>query len=248
MLILGIDTATLTLSLALVERDPTGRDRILEQVTFPPPTPHSSLLPAQIEAMLGRAGHALEDLGAIVVGLGPGSFTGLRVGLSTARAMAFARQIPLVGASSLEAMARAVGQRRHLGAGALLVPLLDARKGEVYGGFFRIADQQIAIEVPEFVMPPEQLVERLRGEPRACLFGPGRSAYRALQALDGLGGAQRAGSSAAEPTPEAACLIASVHQIPPYSREAAFALEPHYVRPSDVEWKIPHARWPASAC
>lgn len=240
MLILGLDTATLTLSLALVERDPDGRDRVLEERAFPPPTPHSSLLPAQIEALLGRAGHSLDDLDAIVVGLGPGSFTGLRIGLATARALAFARHIPLVGASSLEAMARAAAQEGNLEAGALLVPLFDARKGEVYGGFFRVTDHGMASDLLEFVMPPERLVERLRDEPRAHLFGPGRAAYPALMALPGLGAEARPGGGiAGEPTPRASFLIASVREISPYRREAAFALEPHYVRPSDVEWKLP---------
>lgn len=235
MLILGIDTATLTLSLALVARGSDGRDRVLEHREIPPPAAHSALLPLEIEAMLGRAGHALGDLGAIVVGLGPGSFTGLRVGLSTARAIAFARQIPIVGASSLEAMARAAGEDRDLEPGTLLVPLLDARKGEVYGGFFRVAEQGISAEVPEFVMPPAQLAEQLGKAPRARLFGPGKVAYPELQALPGV--AWRARD---EPTPEAAFLVAAAREIPPYSRSAAFALEPHYVRPSDVEWKIPH--------
>lgn len=242
MRILGIDTATLTLSLALVERSATGVDCVLEHREFPPPTPHSSLLPAEIDAMLRHAGHSMEQLDALVVGLGPGSFTGLRVGLATARAIAFSRRIPIVGASSLEAMARTARQSRGIDEGMLLVPVLDARKGEIYGGLFRATAQSIAIEALEFVMPPEALAERLHREPCVRLFGPGRSAYPLLRAFTGLEMEHGALQLQGEPTPEAAFLIASVPEIPSYSREQAFALEPHYVRPSDLEWKRLHPR------
>ncbi|MDR0965213.1 MAG: tRNA (adenosine(37)-N6)-threonylcarbamoyltransferase complex dimerization subunit type 1 TsaB [Myxococcales bacterium] len=235
MLIIGLDTATLTLSLALVERDDTGGDRVLDHREIPPPTPHSSLLPSELDAMFQHTGRSIDALGAIVVGLGPGSFTGLRVGLATTRAIALARQIPLVGASSLKAMAHAAIAKSAQG--ALLVPVLDARKGEVYGGFFRVSATGLDVVSAEFVMPPAQLAERLRtefAESDVRVFGPGRAAYPVLHALPALT------SATTEPTPEAASLIASVQVLPPYSREAILALEPHYVRPSDLEWKLSH--------
>ena len=241
MLILGIDSATMTLGMALVSRDEGGVDRVLEVGSYPPPASHSALLPREIEAMLGRAGHSLDELGAMVVGLGPGSFTGLRVALASARAICFARQIPLVGASSLEAMAREAACRGGLSAGDLLVPLLDARKGEVYGGFFRLAAGELAVETPEFVLPPQALVDRLQNETRAFAFGPGRDAYAALHQLPQppTVAPDAVGQEGAAAFPAVVHLIASVPGVPGYSRDEAFALEPHYVRPSDVEWKRP---------
>ena len=245
MLILGIDSATMTLGMALVSRDEGGVDRVLEARSYPPPASHSALLPREIEAMLGRAGHSLDDLGAMVVGLGPGSFTGLRVALASARAICFARQIPLIGASSLEAMAREAASRGGLSTGDLLVPLLDARKGEVYGGFFRLASEGLSVEMSEFVLPPEALVDRLQKEARAFAFGPGRDAYAALHsllrlpALDHDASDPKGAKDGAAAFPAVVHLIASVQSIPGYSRDGIFALEPHYVRPSDVEWKRP---------
>ncbi len=242
MLILGIDTATMTLSLSLVERDGvSGADKMLSEANFPPPAQHSALLPGEIGRMLEGAGKCLDDLSAIVVGLGPGSFTGLRVGLATARAIAFARGIPLVGASSLHAMALAAAREKSasLEQGDILVPLFDARKGEVYGGLFRVtAGGEPAVELPEFVMKPEALAEKLSGEAHPVLFGPGRAAYPALHALPRL-------FADRDPTPSASALISTVKEIPvglgsEEMMTSANALEPHYVRPSDHEWKMTH--------
>lgn len=241
MLILGIDTATMTLSLSLVRREQDGADEVLSEAFYPPPAQHSALLPGEIGRLLEGTGRSLDDLTAIVVGLGPGSFTGLRVGLATARAVSFARNIPLIGASSLHALALTALRQAPdaLLPGELLVPLFDARKGEVYGGLFRVTEGgALSVEEAEFVVKPEVLLQKLSGEAHLRLFGPGRAAYPALHALPRL-------SEDVDPTPSAAALIASVKEIPMgLSREAlvaaAGALEPHYVRPSDHEWKMAH--------
>jgi tRNA threonylcarbamoyladenosine biosynthesis protein TsaB len=134
MLLFGLDTATLTLSAALVQRE-RGVDRLLARADVPPPTHHSDLLPALIAQLLAEAGAGLGDLAAFVIGLGPGSFTGLRIGLATAKGLCYAARVPLLGASSLTAMALAAAPDAD--EGELLVPCLDARKSEVYCGLFR---------------------------------------------------------------------------------------------------------------
>lgn len=227
MLILGIDTATLTLSAALVART-DGTDRLLERVVHPPPVPHSTLLPGVLEQMLGRAGARPANLAAVVVGIGPGSFTGLRIGLATAKGLCYAARVPLVGASSLAAMALAAVDEAE--EGGLLVPCLDARKGEVYCGFYRRRGGRVEAEGPEAVLAPELLIERLSGEPGAQVFGIGREAYPALAALEAPRTAVR--------TPDAFALVRLAQELPSYSAQAVFALEPHYVRPSDAEWKL----------
>jgi tRNA threonylcarbamoyladenosine biosynthesis protein TsaB len=225
MLILGLDTATLTLSAALVERSSQG-DRLLERVIEPPPTPHSSLLPALIDRLLTNAGASPKDLGAIVVGLGPGSFTGLRISLATAKGISYAAHVPLMGASSLAAMALAAAS--EVEEGTWLVPCLDARKGEVYCGLFAKRDRTIAALEPESALSPESLVARL--PTNACLFGLGREAY---PALDG-----RPPPATSVRTPDAFALVRLATDPAPYSAQGTFALEPHYVRPSDHEWTL----------
>src|SRR5215217_5082150 len=108
-MLLALDTSTLTLSLALVERmDDEGGGggvRALEHHVVGPPAKQSEVLPGVIGELLARHGVKLAELEGLVVGLGPGSFTGLRIGLSAAKALAYAAGLKLVGASSLAALA-----------------------------------------------------------------------------------------------------------------------------------------------
>jgi tRNA threonylcarbamoyladenosine biosynthesis protein TsaB len=225
MLLFGLDTATLTLSAALVERSAEG-DRLLDRRAVAPPTPHSSVLPAIVQQMLEAAGKVPSDLSAVVIGLGPGSFTGLRISLATAKGICYAASIPLAGGSSLAAMALAAAA--GMPEGALLVPCLDARKGEVYCGFFRVQGGSVVGEGPEVAIGPEALVEKLQAHPGARVFGIGREAYPALAALPPPGTEVR--------TPDAFALVTLARELPAFSKQAVFGLEPHYVRPSDAEW------------
>src|ERR1700722_9751742 len=101
----ALDTSTLTLSLALVERDRAGQIDILDQRTYEPPEKQSELLPAVLGEMLRTRGVQLRDLEGIAVGTGPGSFTGLRIGLSMAKALAYAAKLKVAPVSSLQALA-----------------------------------------------------------------------------------------------------------------------------------------------
>ncbi len=224
MLLLGLDTATLTLSAALVQRE-GGADRVLDRMTVGPPIAHSNVLPKLVEEMLGRLGKGPRDLDAVVVGLGPGSFTGLRISLATAKGLCWAAQVPLVGASSLAAMALAAVP--DVEEGTLLVPCLDARKGEVYAGFYRRRGPGVEILEPEAALKPEALLARVGSQP-SVVYGIGRDAYPALSALPP--------PPTRVKTPDAGALVALCREVPAYSKQAVFALEPHYVRPPDAEW------------
>ncbi len=129
-LLLGLDTATEHLALSLVEapREPGGLGgeevaRFVEQIG----REHAARLLGELDALLKNAGAAREDMAGIGVGVGPGSYTGVRIGVSTARALGRAWGVPVGGSSSLLALMD-VG----LEPGATGVALLDARKGNVY--------------------------------------------------------------------------------------------------------------------
>lgn len=244
---LGLDTSTLSISAAIVRVEPTGESSVLASLERGPEGPnHSTLLPAWIEQLLARASLALHDLDGIAVAIGPGSFTGLRISLATAKGLAYAAKIPLCGVSTLEAMA--LGARRTLagaeaGAGAI-VPILDARKREVYAGFYRQEGEGVApIEAgaaAEVVLPPAAVAERLAElEGPLFLFGGGYAAYREL--FDEATGGRRAARDAGLPNAPSAIDVATLGgpRLGAYVKEDVFSLEPHYIRPSDVEFKSP---------
>lgn len=126
MLILGLETATRFTSVALVDEDD-----VLAELTYSGPMRPSQVLMPMVDRVLREAGLDRTRLGAVAAGAGPGSFTGLRLGLATAQALAYALGIPVVGVSTLEAMAFP-----WLGTGCLVVPVLDAQRGRVYAAGF----------------------------------------------------------------------------------------------------------------
>jgi tRNA threonylcarbamoyladenosine biosynthesis protein TsaB len=128
-IILGIESSGTTGSVALL-----GPDRLLASLSFASATLYSQRLLPSIEWLLARVGAQPGAITAVAVSKGPGSFTGLRIGMSVAKAIAFANEAPIVGVSTLEALALR-------GAGILpdapICPVLDARQGEIYAGLFR---------------------------------------------------------------------------------------------------------------
>lgn len=123
MLVLALDTATPTLLAGLARWSPDGGTQVLAERAVPSGNRHAELLIPAIRAALADAGHALRDVEAVVTGLGPGPFTGLRVGVVTAAALADARGLPVVGVCSLDAIGDPVAAR---------AVVTDARRKEVY--------------------------------------------------------------------------------------------------------------------
>lgn len=118
---------------------------------------HSALLTPLIEECINEAGIKKSDLSAIAVGMGPGSYTGLRVGLSTAKGLAYALNIPIIPINTLKAMA--LGMKKSLGAdfstNTLLIPMIEARRMEVYSATFSL-DFEIVHEIrPVILDDPE---------------------------------------------------------------------------------------------
>jgi len=165
---LGIETATSIASVGIVgaDRDPAERSQ-------PMCGSHARTLLPLIDDVLRAAGLGLSDLDLLAVSIGPGSFTGLRIGLSVAKGLALATGLPIVGVPTLEAYARHVGPRP-----GLLCPVLDARKGEVYAAAFGWQDGEPVCVAPPAALAPERFAATLR--PPCTLVGDGVDAYRDL--------------------------------------------------------------------
>jgi len=120
--VLGIDTATLVCSAAIVEPG-----RVVAELTVHTRRTHSERLMPTIKKLIDDAEMTPQDLGGIAVSIGPGSFTGLRIGIATAKSMAFALGIPVIGVPTLDALAAQFPYSERF-----IYPILDAQKGRVY--------------------------------------------------------------------------------------------------------------------
>jgi tRNA threonylcarbamoyladenosine biosynthesis protein TsaB len=163
MLVLALDTAVERASLVLADDD-------RELAAWRAHSRHDLCrrLAPELPQLMARARRAFDDLDLVAVGLGPGSFTALRVGLATAKGIALARDLHLVGVSSLAAMAWQVRDRLP----SLACPMLDARRGEVYAAVYRTADDGVHALAPEFAASPSDLAQRLSSlDQHVTLFG-----------------------------------------------------------------------------
>ena len=151
MPILAIETATLVSSVALATVD-----TLLAEITLQTKKTHSELLMPHISKILYMAGVQKTDLKAIAVSIGPGSFTGLRIGLATAKTLAYALKIPLVGVPSLAGMAYGCPVP-----GVILAPMLDAQKGNVYQALFEWKNGQMEEIMPATVMSIDEVIIQL---------------------------------------------------------------------------------------
>jgi tRNA threonylcarbamoyl adenosine modification protein YeaZ len=153
VLLLALDTATPAVTVALHEAV-GGGGRTLAAATQVDARRHGELLLPAVRRVLAEAGRGLDEVTGIVVGTGPGPYTGLRVGLATAAALGAARHIPVHGVCTLDAMAYAVseGGEEGVGAGPFTV-VTDARRKEVY--WARYADARTRVAGPAVDRPGE---------------------------------------------------------------------------------------------
>jgi tRNA threonylcarbamoyladenosine biosynthesis protein TsaB len=152
MRILAIETATSLGSVALLDGDAVVRE-VAERVS----QRHLEWLAPAISGMLGASGWKPEDVQGVAVSRGPGTFTGLRIGIATAAAWAYARSVPVVGVSTLEALATGTAAA---GARGLVCPLLDARREEFAFALFEWAPAFRRV-LEDAVGPLDALLERV---------------------------------------------------------------------------------------
>lgn len=155
MRILAIETSTWLASVAVAENG-----EVLAEWEALTRGQHASVLLPAIREVLAQARLGLEQLDAVAVSVGPGSFTGLRVGLSVAKALAYARKTAVVGIPTLEVVAHAAPADA-----AYVAAALDARKGELYAAVFRRVGAELEPCVPEQLVSFEAFLASL---PRPC--------------------------------------------------------------------------------
>jgi tRNA threonylcarbamoyladenosine biosynthesis protein TsaB len=168
VIVLGIDTSTSQTSVALGEQG-----ELVGAMQFNGVRRHDDVIPA-IERLLEWTGIELGRVGGVAVGIGPGLYTGLRVGVEAAKTLAQVLHVPIVGVSSLDVLAFAVRTtRRRIGAA------LDARRGEVFFAFYRSVPGGVIREGGYRVDRPGALAAELEADPQEVLLvGNGAMLYR----------------------------------------------------------------------
>ena len=222
--VVGFDTATDDVAVALTSDGEAVAERLV-----PPPhggrPRHASSLVAEIESAVGEGG-GWRGVDAIGVGVGPGSFTGLRIGVATGRAFAQALAKPLVPVGTLDALARGIGERAEASNRARLA-VLDARRGQAFAALFGAGGEEIWSPL---VASPEELAERLESLSAPCLAG-GSGALRFRDVLEAAG-------VAVLPDPDPAHRV-SARQVCTLAAAGAPApiesVRPIYLRPPDAE-------------
>lgn len=229
-MLLAIDTSSLVLSCALAEED-----RIVAEWTVQKKLTHSEQLIPHMDLMLKEAGAAKSEITALAVSIGPGSFTGLRIGLATAKMAAYIWKVPLVGVDTLEALAWNMA-----GSQAYILPLMDAQRGNVYTALYG-AYSEMWKEAPEGVAPIDAVIDAAvkHGGP---IIAVGECADKYREKLTEAGillappqnRCARAGSVA----------MAALQKLKKESRDDPLTLLPNYIRRSEAEvlWEKSHGK------
>ena len=232
MYILALDTATNSGGIAL-----SRNAEVIGQVMLKTPLRYSEEVLPCVEFLLDGLRVKRAQLGCFAVAAGPGSFTGLRIGLATVKALAQSLDRPAVGLSTLEALAFRFRWTR-----SRVVPMIDARRQQVYGAAYRMDPETgVCVEVEEQVAPPAEFLRQV--PPGDHLFvGDGAQQYRTtIQALHP--GSRVAGSDNCI-LPEL-CLLSHRRHMTGQTGEVG-QLEANYLRPSDarINSRTRHLRHP----
>ncbi len=153
MLTLAVDTSTPSGSIAIVSGHEIKCERGVVNIAA-----HAKWLSPAIEAVIKDNNISIRDIDLFAISKGPGSFTGLRIGVATLNALAWALKKNIIGTSTLLALARNLKGRR-----GIVCPVLDAKKGEVYSAVYSFAGDSQSVRMAECAIAPEELVLRIRG-------------------------------------------------------------------------------------
>jgi tRNA threonylcarbamoyladenosine biosynthesis protein TsaB len=226
--ILAVDTSTASGSIAILDGA-----RVIAEWTMLSSLTHNRLLLKRVDFLLNELGWSLEQVEGFAVTTGPGSFTGLRIGLTTVKTLAWATGKPFVGIPSLDALAAPLGFAAHP-----VCPLIDARKSEIYFAVYQPDGRGTVQRRSSFqVDSPQRIMEKITGPTIFC--GDGWSLCEQLF-LKELGG-----WALVAPAPFhiiRAGLVGELarKKLQEQEEENPLTSAPLYVRPSEAEIRYPH--------
>jgi len=228
MIILGIDTATDSVSVAIGEGP-----RVLAHSEVVSDRQHCEVLTPMIDFVCKQADVSFPEIGAIAVDVGPGLFTGMRVGIAAAKAIAFSLDLPIIGICSLDVLAAAAPR-----IDAVIISVIDARRHEIYWSMYRTIDNELTQVLAPCVGPVAELVTNVLERSQSAQFvGNGALRYQG-EIMDALGtsiqGCEFADARFSRPS--ASTVVAMAHRLAVEERwQTAEQLSPIYLRPPDAE-------------
>ncbi|MEN6565578.1 MAG: tRNA (adenosine(37)-N6)-threonylcarbamoyltransferase complex dimerization subunit type 1 TsaB [Veillonellales bacterium] len=213
-----------------------AEDILLAEITLQTKKTHSEVLMPHIEQLLTMANVAKRDIMAVAVSIGPGSFTGLRIGLATAKALAYALQIPIVGVPTLAALAYGCPLP-----GTLLSPLLDAQKGNVYQAVFRWEQGNLQTVQPARVIRFSDVLREMGSKDQPVLL-LGEGAVMNRQVILQAGGNLLLAPPHIIMPRAASVAMLGQKMLAAGEQQDVMALEPLYIRRSEAEvlWEKRH--------
>ncbi|PKM77360.1 MAG: tRNA (adenosine(37)-N6)-threonylcarbamoyltransferase complex dimerization subunit type 1 TsaB [Firmicutes bacterium HGW-Firmicutes-15] len=233
MLILAIDSATPVAGIALLDEEKLIREEFINYKKT-----HSETLMPMVDQLLRDCERSLQDVTALAITIGPGSFTGLRIGLAAIKGLSLAAGIPVVGISTLDVLAHNIAF-----GDALVCPLLNARKQEVYTAFYdnynyypHRLSEEMACSPQEFTYIALEKAQEL-GKSRIILLGDGYYPYSELFA-DHLGDKMLVAPSHLMLTRASALGSLALERVIRRDFDEILTMRPRYIRLSEAENKL----------
>lgn len=225
-LVLALDASHMMGSVAVTR----GGD-LLHEIIFDASDTHSATLMPAVDKCLASTGLKIKDIDLFVTVIGPGSFTGLRIGLATVKGFAAVARRPVAAVGSLELIAADTTFD-----GAFVVPLIDARRGEVYTAMYDISGDRPAEILTPFASAPDSLAARIMAtgiDGGIFVCGSGLNSYRSELEESFPAGTLFGAPDQSLPPASIAAALALERDAVPY--ESLSALEPLYIRPPDAK-------------
>ncbi len=173
MIILGIETATDICASAIIHNS----DVLIER-TISTPHSHSERLLSIIDECLKATQDSINTIDAIAISIGPGSFTGLRIGLSVAKGLAFSNSKKLIAVSTLEALAENARRNKIVSVGQIVFPMIDARRDEVYTALYSVKNDDLEEIIPPRSITLSECVNLIEPDNTIIIVGDGSEKFK----------------------------------------------------------------------
>ncbi len=220
MKVLGIETSTPQGSIAISEDG-----NLLSEIIWNSLKGHLSILPKAIEFLFETQNLGMNDIDLVAVSIGPGSFTGLRVGLATAKGICISFQKPIKGVSSLKVLASEIYNSERI------YPVIDAKRGLIYAGCYRWENDELVEIMKDELFAPEEFIKRVS---EGILIGDGAKRYKDLFSKYKI----KIFEYFDYPYAHNLCRLAQ-KEFTLKGGDDLQTLEPHYIKPSEAEMKNP---------